>query len=268
MRTALADFEVVGVTTNTRFLGNVVAHPAFAAGEVDTGFIERYRDGLFPESAPAPDRTLALAALDLMLIRAAEAECRAKGSHDPSSPWHQTDGWRLNSDNYHHLYFIDGEQVVPVVAHYRPSGYLLDLPGGSMLVRGERDAAGDLLADLAGTRLKATVVRNGAALTVLDQGKSHQLTIHNPHAVGDQDEAAAGRLTSPMPGKIVAILAACGVAVERGAPLLIMEAMKMEHTISAPCKGVVAEFYYPAGAVVSEGVELLVFTADVDLPLP
>ena len=137
-----------------------------------------------------------------------------------------------------------------------------------MLVRGERDSAGDLLADLAGTRMKATVIRNGAALTVLDQGKSHQLTIHNPHAVGDQDEASAGRLTAPMPGKIVAIMVASGVGVGRGTPLLIMEAMKMEHTINAPCDGSVAEFHYPVGAVVNEGAELLEFTAEAEQAQP
>ena len=263
MRSALAEFQVVGVTTNTGFLGNVVAHQAFSAGEIDTGFIERYRDALFPGSAAASDRTLALAALDLMLTRSAEAECRARKSHDPYSPWHQTGGWRLNSDNYQYLHFIDAEKVVPVVAHYLPSGYLLDLPGGGMLVRGERDGAGDLLADLAGTRIKATVIRNGAVLTVLDQGKSHQLMIHTLHAVGEQDEAAAGRLTAPMPGKIVAVMVASGVRVGRGTPLLIMEAMKMEHTICAPCDGSVAEFNYPVGAVVNEGAELLDFTAEV-----
>jgi 3-methylcrotonyl-CoA carboxylase alpha subunit len=263
MRTALADFQVVGVTTNTGFLGNVVAHQAFSAGEIDTGFIERHRDALFPESAPASDRTLALAALDLMLARSAEAECRARMSHDPYSPWHQTGGWRLNSDNYLLLHFIDAEQVVPVVAHYRPSGFLLDLPGGSMPVRGERSHAGELLADLDGTRIKATVIRSGAVLTVLDQGKSHQLMIHNLHAAGEQDEAAAGRLTAPMPGKIVAAMVATGVRVVRGTPLLIMEAMKMEHTICAPCDGSVAEFHYPVGAVVNEGAELLDFTAEV-----
>ncbi len=267
MKTALAHFEVVGVATNTWFLGNVVAHPAFSTGEVDTGFIERHRDALFPESAPASDRTLALAALDLMLIRSAEAGSRAQNSHDPHSPWHQTDGWRLNSDNYHNLYFIDAEQVVRVVAHYRSSGFLLDLPGGSLLVRGEHDNSGNLLADLAGTRIKATIIRSGSALAVLDQGRIHQLTIHDPHAVGDQDEAAAGRLTAPMPGKIVALMVASGDTVERGTPLLIMEAMKMEHTICAPSTGSVTVFHYPVGAVVNEGAELLDFTADAEIPL-
>ena len=179
-----------------------------------------------------------------------------------------TSGWRLNGDNYHHLHFIDEERITTVVAHYRPSGFLFDLPGGSMLVRGERTGAEDLCADLGGTRIKATVIRNGAVLTVLDGGKSHELMIHCPHAAAEQGEAVAGRLSAPMPGKIVAIMVASGVRVERGTPLLIMEAMKMEHTINAPCNGSVAAFHYPVGAVVNEGSELLDFIAETEPALP
>ncbi len=268
LRQALAEFQVVGVTTNTVFLGSVAAHPAFAAGEIDTSFIERHRSALFPEAAPASDRTLALAALDLMLEQADEAGQRAHSSSDPYSPWHRTNGWRLNFDNHHDLHFIDGEQAITVVVHYRSGGYILDLPGGSLFVRGERSAGGDILADLGGMRVKGTIVRHGNTLTILDQGKSHLLTRHDPSAAGDEDEAVAGRLTAPMPGKVVAIMAEIGVRVERGTPLIIMEAMKMEHTISAPCDGSVAEFHYPVGAVVNEGAELLDFTAEVEQPLP
>ncbi len=263
LRQALADFQVVGVTTNTVFLGSVAAHPAFAAGEIDTGFIERNSPALFPEIAPASDRILALASLELMLEQEVEAGNRAGSSSDPYSPWHQTSGWRLNFDNHHDIHYIDGEQAMIVVVHYRPGGYLLDLPGGSLFVRGERSAGGDVLADLDGLRVKATVVRNGNTLTILDQGKSHLLTRCDPGEAGDEDEAAAGRLTAPMPGKVVAIVAEVGVRVERGTPLLIMEAMKMEHTINAPCDGAVAEFHFEVGAVVNEGSELLDFTAEV-----
>jgi 3-methylcrotonyl-CoA carboxylase alpha subunit len=268
LRQALAEFQVVGVTTNTVFLGSVAAHPAFAAGEIDTSFIERHRSALFPDAAPASDRILALASLDLMLEQAAETEQCASTSPDPYSPWHQTSGWRLNFDNHHELHFIDGELGVRVVVHYRPGGYVLDLPGGSLFVRGERRAGGDIMADLGGMRVKATVVRNGNALTILDQGRSHLLTRQNPSAVGDEDEVAAGRLTAPMPGKVVAIMAEVGVRVERGTPLLIMEAMKMEHTISAPCGGSVSEFHFSVGSVVNEGAELLLFAADVEPPRP
>ena len=264
LQQALAEFQVVGVTTNTVFLGSVAAHPAFAAGEIDTGFIERHRSALFPEAAAASDRILALAALDLMLEQSALALQRASASADTYSPWHQSNGWRLNFDNHHELYFIDGEQTTTVVVHYRPGGYVLDLPGGSLFVRGERSSGGDILADLGGMRVKATVVRHSNTLTILDQGKSHLLTRHDPGAAGDEDEAAAGRLTAPMPGKVVAIMAEVGVRVERGTPLLIMEAMKMEHTINAPCDGSVAEFHFEVGAVVNEGAELLNFAAEAE----
>lgn len=266
LRQALAEFQVVGVTTNTVFLGSVAAHPAFAAGEIDTSFIERNRSALIPEAASASDRILALASLDLMLELALEAEQRAGSSSDPYSPWHLTNGWRLNFDNHHDLHFIDGEQAVTVVVRYRSGGYILDLPGGSLFVRGERGTGGDIMADLGGMRVKATVVRHGNTLTVLDQGKSHFLTRHDPGAAGDEDEAAAGRLTAPMPGKVVAIMVEVGVRVGRGTPLLIMEAMKMEHTINAPCDGAVAEFHFEVGAVVNEGAELLNFAAEAEKP--
>jgi 3-methylcrotonyl-CoA carboxylase alpha subunit len=266
LRQALAEFQVVGVTTNTVFLGSVAAHPAFSAGEIDTSFIERHRAALFPEVAPASDRILALASLELMLEQAVESQQRASSSSDPYSPWHRTNGWRLNFDNHHDLYFIDGEQSVTVVVHYRSGGYVLDLPGGSLFVRGERGPGGEIMADLDGMRVRATVVRHGNSLTILDQGKSHLLIKHDPGAAGDEDEAAAGRLTAPMPGKVVAIMVQVGVRVVRGTPLLIMEAMKMEHTINAPCDGAVAEFHFEVGAVVNEGAELLNFTAEAEKP--
>lgn len=262
LRQALAEYQVVGVATNTVFLGTVAAHPAFIAGDIDTGFIERHRSALFPEDAPASDRILALASLDIMLEREAEAVQRARTSADPHSPWHQTSGWRLNFDNHHELHFMDDEKPVTVAVHYRSGGFLLDLPSGSLFVRGERSTGGDILADLGGMRVKGTVVRSGNILTILDQGKSHLLTRCDPGAAGDEDEAAAGRLTAPMPGKVVAIMVGTGVRVERGAPLLIMEAMKMEHTINAPCDGSVAEFHFEIGGVVNEGAELLDFTPD------
>ncbi|AJE04711.1 acetyl/propionyl/methylcrotonyl-CoA carboxylase subunit alpha [Geobacter pickeringii] len=260
LRQALADYQVVGVTTNIGFLGSVAAHPAFAAGDLDTGFIERHRADLFPDPRPASDRTLALASLDVLLRRADEARRAAATSLDPSSPWHQTSGWRLNCDNHHFLHFLDGETAVKVTVHYRAEGYLLELPGGPLLVRGERDAAGDLLADLGGARVKATVVRHGAILTIMKRGRSHTLAIHDPYALTGDEEGTGGRLTAPMPGKVVAVMVEPGERVEKGRPLMILEAMKMEHTITAPRPGLVERLNFTVGCLVSEGVELLALT--------
>jgi 3-methylcrotonyl-CoA carboxylase alpha subunit len=259
---ALSEYQVVGVTTNLEFLAALARHPAFAAGDLDTGFIERHRTVLFPENSPATEQVLALACLDVLLRRSIEAEQAAAASTDPWSPWHQTSGWRMNVDNHHVLTFRDNEAGICITARYRPDGYLLELPGGSLMVRGSLDENGDVLADLNGSRCKATVVHHGNDLVVVIQGRSHRLTLHDPltHVGGQEDET--GRLTAPMPGKIVAVLVEPGARIAKGTPLVIMEAMKMEHTITAPRDGVVAGIHYGVGAVVNEGAELLAFAPD------
>ena len=259
---ALAEYQVVGVTTNIEFLASVARHPAFAAADLDTGFIERHRAMLFPETRPATDQVLALACLDVLLRRAGEARQAATVSADPWSPWHQTSGWRMNVDNHHVLTFRDNEAHISITAHYRPDGYLLELPGGNLMVRGSLDDNGDVLADLGGARCTATVVRHGDDLVIVIQGRSHRLTLHDPLAhVGGQEDAG-GRLTAPMPGKIVAVLVEPGAKIAKGTPLVIMEAMKMEHTIAAPRDGVVAAIHFEVGAVVNEGIELLAFAPE------
>jgi 3-methylcrotonyl-CoA carboxylase alpha subunit len=259
MRQALADFQVVGVKSNISFLLSVAAHPAFAAAELDTGFIERHQAGLFPEDRPASEQILGLACLDILLRRASEVQETAKSSPDPFSPWHCTDGWRLNSDNHHVLAFQDGADRISVTVHYRQDGYLMDLPGGAMKASGTFDSSGDLCANLDGMRLRSTVVRRDCEITILVNGLSHTLTLEGSDVHAAEQEGVSGRLTAPMPGKIVAVMVAVGDVVKLGTPLVVLEAMKMEHTIKAPADGSVASLPYVAGDMVSEGAELLTF---------
>ncbi|MBE0575591.1 MAG: acetyl/propionyl/methylcrotonyl-CoA carboxylase subunit alpha [Desulfuromonadales bacterium] len=259
LRQALSEFQIVGVTTNIEFLSAIAAHSAFAGAELHTGFIANHSDELFPDTAPASDRVLALAALDILLQRGEEAKRDAFASSDPYSPWNLTNGWQLNGDNFHELIFLDGDEAVQVVAHYRADSFLLDLPGGPQLVRGERDVAGDLCADLGGTRIKATVVRHGADLTVMSHGFSHRLTLHDPHALAGELDEAGGKLTAPMPGKVIAVMVKVGDEVKKGTPLVILEAMKMEHTIVAPVDGIVSQVNFKVGGQVSDGDALLAF---------
>jgi 3-methylcrotonyl-CoA carboxylase alpha subunit len=256
LRAALAEYQVVGVTTNLAFLGAVAAHPAYAAAELDTRFVERNRDGLFGAATPASDSVLAVACLDVLLRRAAEAQETARDSLDPHSPWHRTDGWRLNADDHHVVTFVDGGKLVRVVAHYRREGLVLELPGGRVQVRGELRGGGELIADVGGARIRATVVRSLDELVVMMQGRAHRLMLHDPDAAAERD-VDAGRLTAPMPGKVVAVMVNAGAAVKKGAPLVVLEAMKMEHTITSPRDGKVAEVLFGVGALVSEGAQLL-----------
>ncbi|MFQ5775925.1 MAG: acetyl/propionyl/methylcrotonyl-CoA carboxylase subunit alpha [Kiloniellaceae bacterium] len=266
LRAALAETQIVGPATNVAFLAAVAAHPAYAAGEIDTGFIARHHADLVPEAAPASDDVLAVACLAELLRRRAQAEARARRSNDPYSPWHQTTGWRLNVETHTRLAFRDGDAEPAVTVYYRPDGYLLELPGGRMGARGEIGPDGTLLADLDGRRFPASVVRRGGELNVLLRGGIHRLHVVDPLEAVPEEEAGAGRVAAPMPGKVVKVYVAPGQAVVRGAPLVVLEAMKMEHSLFAPGDGTIAAVHCSAGDLVEEGAELIAFEAEGRAP--
>ncbi len=264
LRQALAEYRVAGVASNLEFLSSVTAHRAFAKaheepGLLDTGLIERHAAELFPDPAPAPDPVLAVAALFLMREAEARARAVAARSGDPHSPWHATDGWRMNEDNHHVLRFRDGERAVAVTAHYRDGGYALDLPGGTVSASAAEGPGGGLVVHLDGARSLAHVVRRGDAFTVFAFGRSHHLELDAARTAEDDD--TGGSLAAPMPGSVVEVLVQPGAAVEKGAALMILEAMKMEHTIRAPSAGTVKAVFFARGDQVAEGVSLLDFEA-------
>ena len=259
MRSALADYQIVGLTTNVAFLMAVVAHRAFAKahqepGLLDTGLIARYRRELLPDAQPASDETLALAVLSELTRIDAQARAEAQAAEDRWSPWSLADGWRPNEDNYHVFAFRDGEREIAVTAHYRSGGYELELPGKTVAARAEPEADGRLVADLGGARLHGTVVRGGRQITVFTAGASHRLELKEFETVADEE--AGGTLTAPMPGSVVEVLVGEGQRVDKGVAMMIIEAMKMEHTIAAPAPGVVAQVLFRKGDQVKEG-ELL-----------
>ncbi len=259
LRVALAAYEVVGVTTNIGFLAAIAAHPAFRAAAVDTGFIDRHRADLLPPPAPVPDRGLAIAALAILLRRNAEAKKARRAVSDPYSPWLSAGGWRLNDDNHHDLRLLDGEAPRAVTLHFRPDGYEIEVEGRPS-IRAERVTLDGetLTATIDRVRARATVVFQGFELTILADGAVWRLRLDDPSARAAEQEGGGGRLTAPMPGTVLRVLVEAGQAVEAGAPLMLLEAMKMEHTIKAPAAGTVSAVHFAAGDQVSEGVDLLV----------
>ena len=254
---ALAATQVVGLATNRAFLQAIVAEPAFAAADLDTGFIERYRDHLLPPPAPVDERSLALAAL-YVLLDEARASADSPDPADPWSPWGLAPGWRLNRSAVVDLTFADHESKVEVRAHYVPQGFVLDLPTTRMAVEGTLDEDGAMVARLDGVRLAARVVRSGVRLTVFVAGTERSLDHVDPRQASIAAAAGAGRLTAPMPGTITRIAVAPGDLIEKGAALVVVEAMKMEHTLLAPRAGRVARVLFAVGDLVPEGAELLV----------
>lgn len=120
----------------------------------------------------------------------------------------------------------------------------------------------DYVVQLDGETMRGTVVRERDDFHVFAGGGAWQMTCADPLAHAGEAEAEDGRLTAPMPGRIVALLATKGDTVEKGAPLLIMEAMKMEHTIAAPARGRIDDLLYAVGDQVAEGAQLLAFKAE------
>ncbi|CAK0760683.1 Biotin carboxylase / Biotin carboxyl carrier protein [uncultured Gammaproteobacteria bacterium] len=263
LRAALAETRVVGLATNTQFLTAIANHPAYVNGELDTHFIDRHQADLLPEAGPASDRVLALAALGVVLRRTAQTKEQAATSADPFSPWARGDGWRLNEEATDSLSFREstGQRVVKVV--YRRDGVRLELldghPGGEILVNGDLAADGTLRADLAGLRVSATLIWRGTDLTVFYQGGCHRLTLIDPLAAVADSEAPGGRLTAPMPGRVVAVLVEAGAKVSKGQPLVVLEAMKMEHTLKAPSDGTVLSIRHAVGEQIEDGAELIEF---------
>ncbi len=259
MAAALQDYEIAGPATNVAFLRRLCLHPAFAGGDLDTGFIDRHRADLLPESEAPSDTVLALAALAVVKGREAAAKAAAAASSDPGSPWALTDGWRMNDEGHDVIRLIQGSTPVAVPLRYRrQGGYALALPQGEVPATATLDDDGTLTADLGGIRSRAAIALAGSELTVIVQGTAWRFGVVDPFAAEDE-EGGHGGVTSPMPGKVIQVLANAGDAVTRGQPLLILEAMKMEHTIAAPAEGKIAAINAAVGEQVNEGVVLVTF---------
>jgi 3-methylcrotonyl-CoA carboxylase alpha subunit len=255
LQQALAAVEIAGVTTNVGFLRRVVASRAFASAELDTGLIERNRNELFEQKALGV-QLLAAAAFAELAEEERAARSRAAASGDPHSPWHRVDGWRLNEDSHHDLVFTEGPATHPVRLLFLEAGLRVVVNGRTYSLSGETLPGGGLLVRLDGQAFKARAVRQERDWHVFCDGEYRRLSLLQELAATDE-HAGVGTLAAPMPGKVIKVMARAGAKVTKGEALLILEAMKMEHTIAAPADGVVKEIHYAEGEQVLEGAELV-----------
>jgi 3-methylcrotonyl-CoA carboxylase alpha subunit len=261
LRGALADTAVTGVATNLGFLARVAAHPEFAAAAIDTGFIERHRAALIPGRRPAPDTVLAAAALSRLIAREAAASAAAARFGDPFSPWARSDAWRLSGVGHQEIVFRDGAEERIITASAGAGNWLLRHGDRAFVAGGERRPDGTLALILDGVRRRVTVLDHGPETAVFVDGEGWRLVEIDPLAPSAGDDPTAGRLTAPMPGRVTQLMVDVGTTVRRGEPLMIIEAMKMEHTVAAPADGVVDAVRFAVGDLVEEGAELIALAA-------
>src|SRR5262245_4587284 len=260
---ALAGTQLLGLRHNLEFLKTVLGHGAFQAGEVSTDFIERHKDGVFA-GPPAPHMDVwAFACLAILLDRREAAEARARDSGDPWSPWNGTDGWRLNLKGCEEIQLRYGGEVHRLGVTYNRGDWRFDLPQGPKMVSGGRTDGGLRLV-IDGRQANGRVIRDGSTLLGITLDGSVEFELVDPVAAADRAEGLVGGLSAPMPGKIIKIGAKAGEKVQRGAVLVILEAMKMEHSITAPADGLVEAVHFKVGDLVKEGAALLSFAEEAE----
>ncbi|MCL1112865.1 acetyl/propionyl/methylcrotonyl-CoA carboxylase subunit alpha [Shewanella basaltis] len=256
---ALESYQISGLKHNIEFLANIAEHPAFAAADFCTDFIERFGDTLIGDAAIEADTALALAGLFQVLSRKQAAKTLAINSADPHSPWGLVSGFRLNSSSVHHVSLLTDTATVTqqhdLVITAVGEQYQLCLNEQVLNLAGELKAD-LLLAEINGHKSKVPVSHQGDDFTLfLPSGSYHFKAILAQ--VAEEVVNHADKLKAPMNGTVVTHLVEVGEQVKAGQGLLVMEAMKMEYTIEAPYDGVVSEFYFQSGELVSDGAQLL-----------
>jgi 3-methylcrotonyl-CoA carboxylase alpha subunit len=246
----LSQADIRGIVTNIPFLSSLVMHPAVGANKIDTGFIERELKALTTAQGAAGDLELCAAVATIL------GEERRAARGEAHSPW-QTFGWMPVGRRQRLFSFRQGHGAEQKVALNYGNG-------PSTLSLGEREIA------------FATSVANGDGFDLtLDGVKSHvfaviaghelylrtrngRFDLHwvDPFGGDDEEQVGEDKIVAPLPGTVVALLAEEGATLEKGAPILTLEVMKMEQTLRAPFAGVLKAIKCKVGDIVQEGVEL------------
>jgi 3-methylcrotonyl-CoA carboxylase alpha subunit len=250
---ALAQTHIVGLNTNVQFLRHVVTSPSFLQANLDTALIPRESSVLFhQEKLTAAQAAATQVAHTLLAERAAET----------ADPFARRDGWRAFGTHTRRFGLeFHGDAVLAELSYLHDGALHLkvgDITG--VLGFARRDSAA-VTVDFAGQRWDSNsyglpAAKGSEAHLFTPQGAT-KITALDPFLQQADNAAATGRLTAPMPGKVVSFAVKSGDTVKAGQTLAVMEAMKMEHTIAAPKDGTVAELLYAPGDQVAEGAELL-----------
>jgi len=245
---ALADSSILGPTTNLGFLQHLAASRPFADGSLDTGMLDRDLEAVIaPLVIDAEDYAVASAAW-LMGIEAP----------DGISPWDRSDGWRIGDAAARSIELeIAGQRTVSEVTG--SGGAYRVKAGGQTFDLGLEDLGqGQLLLQTVAASERLRVHRNGNnGLDLIRRGQRIRAVLHRPFEAITRSQQTEGRLLAPMPGKVLSIEVIDGATVREGQTLVIMEAMKMELAIKAPCDGSVEGIAVEVGDVVEAEAALL-----------
>ena len=266
LRAGLAQSDIIGVAHNLDMLDRILAHPYFASGTIDTGFIGRNAETLLtPKLKPSP-QVLALAALGVLTLEEEAAHAHASANADPHSPWHATDHWWVNTRPTRVFEFHHEDETHAVTLAPAADGWRISTGGAAITARHAKLEAGSVHALLDGMRLSASIHRGGEIISLRHAGQSWRFVLPDPIARAGEEEGGDDRLIAPLPGQVTQLLVTENQNVARGDVLVILEAMKTVFRLTAPRDGRIATISCRVGETVREGQILLQFAAEEDEP--
>ena len=264
---ALGDYYIDGVSTNIDFLKRVATHPAFVAAELTTTFVEKHHDSLFSatsedaasDDAASDDTQVNIPVMALLSL----LNRKVFRSDKTPSVWSTAGAWRANANHTETLTLLCNQEEVHVgVKHQRhgtEDAWELSVGDNSYNVKGKLvDSA--LHATINGYKSTFTYSDNDGVFTLFNKDTHAKFSLISASLGDDNDDNGDANFSAPMNGTIVAHLVEKGVLVKKGEPILVMEAMKMEHSIIAPHDGAVEEFFFNPGELVDGGATLLAFS--------
>jgi len=255
MSGALRETFIAGPRNNLQFLSRLIESRSLLEADLDTHLIEREHEHLFAH-AERTHPEVWLAALATLLVAEFPKE---------HSPWTTPDGFRLVGQARRRLTLECRDEHCTALIDYHSRGWriALDLPSALTLeLRACPAEDGRLALLIDGASHYACGYLHDRTAYVLINGHQAAVRIVDPRESTSSGEAPNGGLRSPMPGRVVAVHVKAGDRVMRGAPLLAIEAMKMEHVLTAPADGVIERLHVSEGTQVAEAVTLVDFKSD------
>ncbi|MBC8257873.1 MAG: acetyl/propionyl/methylcrotonyl-CoA carboxylase subunit alpha [SAR324 cluster bacterium] len=264
MQSALASCGVLGLQTNLGFLQSIIQHPDFAAAKMDTLFVDSKLDSLLQKKQISGDWIFWGTAIFCLLADFELAEEKAQKTNEPCSPWNNLDNWRAGKKLPHRIQLLDNHgaerevRIIKALNNFRILDETTEIVV-TVKVRGDLlhlNWSGKNAAEY-GHHL-FVITHREQLLAVHEQGRNNFTRI-DPLAFEQSEEKSDYRLSAPMPGNVIRVLVKAGEKVKSGQALLVMEAMKMEHTIVAPADGIVEKVFFQPGELVQNDAELVEF---------
>ncbi|MAI25589.1 MAG: acetyl/propionyl/methylcrotonyl-CoA carboxylase subunit alpha [Myxococcota bacterium] len=250
LRGALEKYQIAGLITNLPFLHAISNHPGFVMGRIDTNFLVDHESTLVSAMTKREKTLVAMACAVLLAER--EAKAHPEDGADSFSPWAATDNFRLNEDGFDVLRFRLGKEDLDITAHFSLDARTLEWDDQAATLRNVELSDNRISATIDGNRWKGFYARDEDRIWVMCESNTLKLEIRQRTRSITSSGTSDGSVRSAMPGKVTAILVTSGEKVEEGQPLLTLEAMKMEHTLTSPRGGIVSSFDIQNGQQVME----------------